>query len=314
MSITAHVYQIHIAADAATVWLAITQSEWTREYFHGTTYAEGPAPGARYRTVTADGGDAIDGIVEEMTPPAAGVPGRFVQTWHVLYDAAMAQEPPSRVEWTVEQVGDGLTRVRLVHGDLAAQPAHLGQRQGRLGVGPRRDEERDRDRPLPAPARRRARRTTRPRPPRATGTGGRGSRPTTRPSTCSTPTAGPTLTSGCSGWRTPRRTTGSGRAAPARRTPSAPTTSWRGRSPPPGQPGRGLVTAERALARCEPSTDLPTSTSPTRSRRRPGRCTGSAVPTTPPASGPRPARSRWPTPRTGRSSRPTSPGSGRPAR
>jgi uncharacterized protein YndB with AHSA1/START domain len=122
MTITAHIYQIHIAADVDTVWAAITQSEWTREYFHGTSYAEGPTPGARFRTVMADGDDAIDGVVEEMTPPADGRPGRFVQTWHVLYDAAMAQEPPGRVEWTVEQVGEGLTRVRLVHGDLAGSP------------------------------------------------------------------------------------------------------------------------------------------------------------------------------------------------
>ncbi|GAA1478094.1 hypothetical protein GCM10009623_25400 [Nocardioides aestuarii] len=122
MAITTHVYQIHIAADVDTVWAAITQSEWTRDYFHGTHYAEGPAPGARFRTVTADGGDAIDGVVEEMTPPADGRPGRFVQTWHVLYDAAMAAEPPGRVEWTVERAGEGLTRVRLVHGDLASSP------------------------------------------------------------------------------------------------------------------------------------------------------------------------------------------------
>ena len=122
MSLTAHVYQIHIAADADQVWSAITRSEWTERYFHTTRFVEGPTPGARYRTVTADGRDAVDGIVEEMTPPGSGTPGRFVQTWHVLYDAAMAQEPPSRVEWTVEQVGEGLTRVRLVHGDLASSP------------------------------------------------------------------------------------------------------------------------------------------------------------------------------------------------
>jgi len=36
--------------------------------------------------------------------------------------AALAAEPPGRVEWTVEGVGDGLTRVRLVHGDLAYSP------------------------------------------------------------------------------------------------------------------------------------------------------------------------------------------------
>ena len=122
MSITAHVYQIHIAADAATVWAAITQSEWTRKYLYGTCYAEGPVAGARFRTVTAEGLDAIDGLVEDLTPPADGRPGRLVQTWHVLYDAALAAEPPGRVEWTVEQVGEGLTRVRLVHGGLAASP------------------------------------------------------------------------------------------------------------------------------------------------------------------------------------------------
>lgn len=122
MTITAHVYQIHINADAEQVWDAITRSEWTERYFHATRFVEGPTPGARFRTVTADGHDAVDGLVEEMTPPAPGSPGRFVQTWHVLYDAAMAAEPPGRVEWTVEQVGERLTRVRLVHGDLADSP------------------------------------------------------------------------------------------------------------------------------------------------------------------------------------------------
>ena len=122
MSLTAHVYQIHINADADQVWAAITTSEWKRRYFHGTSYAEGPTEGARYRTVTADGGDAIDGTIEEMTPPGPGTAGRFVQTWHVLYDAELAAEPPSRVEWTIEQVGERLTRVRLVHGGLAFSP------------------------------------------------------------------------------------------------------------------------------------------------------------------------------------------------
>ena len=122
MTLTAHVYQIYIAADADQVWAGITDSEWTKRYFHGTAFVEGPAAGARYVTAIPGGSEAVDGVVEEMTPPSPGQAGRFVQTWHVLYDAAMAAEPPSRVEWTVEQVGDGLTRVRLVHGDLASSP------------------------------------------------------------------------------------------------------------------------------------------------------------------------------------------------
>lgn len=122
MPITAHVYQIYIAATPEQVWAAITDSAWTRRYFHGTAFVEPPQSGQLYRTVTADGRSAVDGVIEEMEPPAHGRAGRFVQTWHVLYDAAMADEPPGRVEWTVEEAADGLTRVRLVHGDLAQSP------------------------------------------------------------------------------------------------------------------------------------------------------------------------------------------------
>ena len=37
MTLTAHVYQIHINADADQVWAAITQSEWKKRYVHGTS-------------------------------------------------------------------------------------------------------------------------------------------------------------------------------------------------------------------------------------------------------------------------------------
>jgi uncharacterized protein YndB with AHSA1/START domain len=123
MSITAHVYQVYIAADADRVWTAITDSDWTEQYFHSTRFVEPPAVGQGYRTIVSPAGrDAVEGTIEEMTPPSGDQPGRFVLTWHVLYDAALAAEPPGRVEWTVEQVGEGLTRVRLVHGDLAQSP------------------------------------------------------------------------------------------------------------------------------------------------------------------------------------------------
>jgi len=122
MPITAHVYQIYIAATPDQVWSAITDSAWTRRYFHGTSFVEPPTAGSPYRTVTSDGRPAIDGVIEEMQPPSDEHPGRFVQTWHVMYDTAMSDEPPSRVEWTIEPAGNGLTRVRLVHGDLGRSP------------------------------------------------------------------------------------------------------------------------------------------------------------------------------------------------
>jgi uncharacterized protein YndB with AHSA1/START domain len=122
MAITAHVHQIFIAADAHQVWTAITDSDWTERYLRSTRFLSPPTVGTGYRTVSPSGADAVEGTIVEMAPPTSTTPGRFVQTWRVLYDAALAAEPPSQVEWTVQQVADGLTRVRLVHGDLAFSP------------------------------------------------------------------------------------------------------------------------------------------------------------------------------------------------
>jgi uncharacterized protein YndB with AHSA1/START domain len=122
VSLIQHVYQIYIAATPDQVWAAITESEWTKRYFHATEFVEPPQLAKPYLTVGGDGRPAIDGMIEEMQAPAEGRPGRFVQTWHTRYDPELAQEPPSRVEWTVESAGEGLTRVRLVHGNLEQSP------------------------------------------------------------------------------------------------------------------------------------------------------------------------------------------------
>jgi uncharacterized protein YndB with AHSA1/START domain len=117
MAITKHVYQIFIKATPQQVWDAIIEPSWTRRYFHDTAFDSPPVKGEPYRTTISDGRPAIDGVIEELDPPH-----RLVMTWHVLYDAAMAEEPPSRVEWIVEPVGDSVTRLRLEHGDLARSP------------------------------------------------------------------------------------------------------------------------------------------------------------------------------------------------
>ena len=117
MAITKHVYQIFIKATPQQVWDAIVEPSWTRRYFHGSAFDSPPVKGQPYRTTIGEGRPAIDGVIEEVDPPH-----RLIMTWHTLYDAAMSEEPPSRVEWSVEPVGDGLTRLRLEHGDLARSP------------------------------------------------------------------------------------------------------------------------------------------------------------------------------------------------
>ena len=120
MAATAHLYEIYIRATREQVWEALTDPTMTVEYFHATRLESSFRPGERFRYVLdADDSDAVDGVIETFEPPH-----RLVMTWHVLYDAEMAAEPPSRVEWTLTPANeDGtVTRVSLRHGDLALSP------------------------------------------------------------------------------------------------------------------------------------------------------------------------------------------------
>lgn len=116
---TAHVYEIFIKATPERVWNALIDPEHTRRYFHATSFESTFEPGAPYTCVMADGAPAVDGVIEVFEPPT-----RLVMTWHVLYDAALADESPGRVEWHLTPANDDgtATRVRLRHGDLGASP------------------------------------------------------------------------------------------------------------------------------------------------------------------------------------------------
>jgi uncharacterized protein YndB with AHSA1/START domain len=113
------VYEIFIHAPVERVWAALLDPEFTRQYFHGTTFVSEFRPGSGYRNVLPGDRDAVEGVIEEIEPPH-----RLVMTWHVLYDAALAEEPPGRVEWQLASANaDGsVTRVTLRHGDLALSP------------------------------------------------------------------------------------------------------------------------------------------------------------------------------------------------
>ncbi len=112
-----HQYETYIRATPEQVWEALVDPAFTRQYFHGTSFDRPLVQGEPYRTSMPDGSPAVGGTVEVLDPPR-----RLVLTWQTLYDAELATEPVSRVEWQVEPAGEGLTRLRLVHGDLAQSP------------------------------------------------------------------------------------------------------------------------------------------------------------------------------------------------
>ena len=243
MTITAHVYQIHINADADLVWagdhaVGVEEALLPRHVVRRGPGRRVPASAPSQ----SDGGDAIDGMIEEMTPPGAGA-ARPVRA-----DLARAlrrrdgrRAARAGSSGPIEQVGERLTRVRLVHGDLADSPLTWANvKDGWVWVLDALKTVLETGRTLP-----RVRTTSRRRPrarPRATGTVGRASRPTTPRSTAARrrPATLPPTRS-CSGSPTPRRTTGSARAV------AGPENDARGdylvsrALTATGQPDRGLV-------------------------------------------------------------------------
>lgn len=114
---TTHLYQVYLRATPDVVWQAITDPAFTRLYFFGSEIQTPLRDGGPIRYLHGDGSPTMAGTIEVFEPPA-----RLVHSWRSLYDAALAQEPPSRVEWIVEPVGEGLTRLRVIHSDLALSP------------------------------------------------------------------------------------------------------------------------------------------------------------------------------------------------
>jgi uncharacterized protein YndB with AHSA1/START domain len=112
-----HIFQTFIRATPEAVWRAITDRDFTRRYFHRTAIESSFAAGAPVRYVLPDGTDAVSGEIEEIEPGR-----RLVMTWRVLYDAALAAEPPSKVEWVITPGDDGVTKVTTIHRDLALSP------------------------------------------------------------------------------------------------------------------------------------------------------------------------------------------------
>jgi len=117
MSKPLHVYRTYVRAGIEQVWAALTDPEFTKEYFHSQRFQSSLEVGSGWRFVAPDGSDSVVGTVEEVDPPR-----RLVLTWRVLYDATAALEPPSRVVWELEPVGDGLTMVTTTHRDLGLSP------------------------------------------------------------------------------------------------------------------------------------------------------------------------------------------------
>jgi uncharacterized protein YndB with AHSA1/START domain/DNA-binding transcriptional ArsR family regulator len=103
-----HVFQVYIRTTPEQLWRAITDPRFTQRYLHHTRVESSWRPG---EPVAYWSGRevAVDGSVLVADPPR-----RLVTTWSFRRQVDLRDDPPSRVTWEIEPLGD-ICKLTLVH-------------------------------------------------------------------------------------------------------------------------------------------------------------------------------------------------------
>src|SRR6266851_2534816 len=109
-----HVFQVYIRTTPEQLWQAITDSTFTRRYFHQSRVSSTWREGERLSYFIGDE-LVVDGEVLQAEPPH-----RLVQTWSFRRNPQLRADPPSRVTWEIEPVGE-TCRLTLVHDDFPSE-------------------------------------------------------------------------------------------------------------------------------------------------------------------------------------------------
>jgi uncharacterized protein YndB with AHSA1/START domain len=108
------VYELFIRTPPERLWDALTNGEVTKHYFFGETVRSDFRPGSEWHSTGPQGARDVEGEVLECERPR-----RLVISWHILYDAELAQER-SRVTYSIEKRGE-VCKLTLLH-DCAEAP------------------------------------------------------------------------------------------------------------------------------------------------------------------------------------------------
>ena len=115
---TTQVYRVYIRTTPQRVWDAITKPEWTERYgYQGVADYDlrvggraNAKPGAAMREYPGGPDVIIDGEFLEVDPPR-----RLKQTWRMLMDPSLAAEGFTTLTYEIEAVGEGVTKLTVVH-------------------------------------------------------------------------------------------------------------------------------------------------------------------------------------------------------
>ena len=123
-AVTTQVHRVFIDATPDAVWEAITKPEWSERYGYRARTEYDLRPGGTFRALANEGMLAhgapeviIEGEVIESDPPR-----KLVQTWRMLFEQAMSDEPLTRLTWEIEEEM-GVSRLTVIH-ELVDAPVH----------------------------------------------------------------------------------------------------------------------------------------------------------------------------------------------
>ncbi|MEA2646397.1 MAG: hypothetical protein QOE92_1480 [Chloroflexota bacterium] len=123
------VYQIYVKATPERVWEAITSPDMTKDYYFDSLVESDWRPGSDYAYKNADRTfDLIVGKVLEADPPR-----RLVQTFSGRWEEGMLADPPTRVTWEIEQMGEAC-KLTLVHDQFESETMTYEQVNGGWSV------------------------------------------------------------------------------------------------------------------------------------------------------------------------------------
>jgi uncharacterized protein YndB with AHSA1/START domain/ribosomal protein S18 acetylase RimI-like enzyme len=119
-------FDLHIEAARADIWRALTDSEWTRRWYHAALVTADWRPGGAVSFRIADGPEMETGTVVAIEEGR-----RMVLETSFIWDDRMRAEPAHRTTWEIEPSGNGvLVRLTFDVPHTAALARHLIGEEG----------------------------------------------------------------------------------------------------------------------------------------------------------------------------------------
>ena len=104
------VYVTYIRTTPEKLWEALTQPEFTRQYWASTWQESDWTPGSSWRAMIPDGRVADAGEIVEIDRPR-----RLVLTWQNQFVPGMKEEGHSRLTYELEPVPPATVKLTLTH-------------------------------------------------------------------------------------------------------------------------------------------------------------------------------------------------------